>query len=86
MRPEDKRWNGWTEGQMRKAHQGLATVEREDLSGPLTIGHIATGCMLGYLDLRFPNDGWRQRHPTLARWYQDFSQRPSMKTTAPPTN
>ncbi len=34
VRPEDKRWSGWTEGQMRKAHQGLAAVEREDLSGP----------------------------------------------------
>jgi glutathione S-transferase len=86
MRPEEKRWNGWTEGQMRKAHQGLAAIEREDLSGPRTIAHIAIGCMLGYLDLRFPDDGWRQRNPKLARRYQDFSELPSMKATAPPTS
>ncbi len=74
---------GWTEGQMRKAHQGLAAVEREDLSGPRTIGHIATCCMLGYLDLRFPDDGWLQRHPQVARWYKDFAELPGMKATRP---
>ena len=84
-RPEDRRWAGWTDGQMRKAHQGLATAEREDLSGSLTIGPIAIGCMLGYLDLRFPEDGWRRRHPTLASWYESFETRPSMQATKPPT-
>ena len=86
VRPEDKRWSGWTEGQMRKAHQGLAAVEREDLSGPHTIGHITIGCMLGYLDLRFPGDGWRQRHPKLAGWYKDFAELPAMKATQPPAS
>jgi len=86
VRPEDKRWTGWTEGQMRKAHQGLAAIEREDLSSPRTIGHIAIGCMLGYLDLRFPDDGWRQRHPKLALWYKDFADLPGMKATRPPAS
>jgi glutathione S-transferase len=86
MRPEEKRWSGWTEGQMHKAHQGLALVEREDLSGPRTIGHITFGCMLGYIDLRFPDDGWRQRHPKLAAWYQDFAELPAMKATQPPAS
>jgi glutathione S-transferase len=86
QRPEDKRWSGWTEGQMRKAHQGLAAIEREDLSGPCTIGQISIGCMFGYLDLRFPDDGWRQRHPQLARWYADFSELPAMKATQPPAS
>ena len=85
-RPEDKRWGGWTDGQMRKAHLGLAAVEREDLSSPRTIGHIAIGCMLGYLDLRFPDDGWRQRHPKLALWYKDFAELPGMKATRPPAS
>jgi glutathione S-transferase len=86
LRPADRRWNGWTEGQMRKAHQGLAAVEREDLMGPRTIGHIAIGCMLGYLDFRFPDDGWRQRHPKLASWYKDFAELPGMKATQPPAS
>ena len=86
VRPEDKRWSGWTDGQMRKAHLGLAAIEREDLSGPRTIGHIAIGCMLGYLDFRFPDDGWRQRHPKLASWYKDFAELPGMKATQPPAS
>jgi glutathione S-transferase len=84
LRPEEKRWTGWTEGQMRKAHQGLAALEREDLSGPPTIGQVAAGCCLGYLDFRFPEDGWRARHPRLAAWYEGFAARPSMQATAPP--
>ncbi len=83
-RPEEKRWGGWIEGQMQKAHNGLAAIEREDLSDPLTIGPIATGCMLGYLDLRFPEDGWRRRHARLAAWYEAFAQQPSMQATKPP--
>jgi len=26
VRPEDKRWSGWTDGQMRKAHHGLSLI------------------------------------------------------------
>jgi glutathione S-transferase len=84
LRPEDKRWNGWTDGQMTKAHQGLAAADSEDLSGFATIGHVATACMLGYLDLRFPEDGWRRRQPRLAAWYASIEERPSMRLTRPP--
>ncbi|MGH7029661.1 MAG: glutathione S-transferase, partial [Stellaceae bacterium] len=69
-RPEDKRWTGWTDGQMIKARQGLAAAERDDLTGPRTIGPITLGCTLGYLDFRVPDDGWRARHPRLAAWYE----------------
>ena len=85
-RPEDRRWEGWTDGQMKKAHQSLAAAEREGLSGPRTIGHVAIGCTLGYLDFRFPNDGWRQRHPRLAAWYGEVEQLPSMQATKPPAS
>lgn len=82
-RPEDKRFAGWTDGQMKKAHQGLAVLEAEDLSGR-TIGTITAGCVLGYLDFRFPNDGWRMRHPKLADWYKTVEATPSMQATKPP--
>jgi len=84
LRPEDKRWGGWTDGQTTKAHQGLAAAEQEGLSDFSTIGHIAIGVMLGYLDFRFPDDGWRQRHPRLAAWYAAIAERPSMRLTRPP--
>ncbi|MGH7248732.1 MAG: glutathione S-transferase C-terminal domain-containing protein, partial [Pseudomonadota bacterium] len=83
-RPEDERWAGWTDGQMGKARRGLAAAEGEDLSGRRTIGPIAIGCMLGYLDFRFPDDNWRHRHPSLAAWYAAVEQLPSMQATKPP--
>jgi glutathione S-transferase len=83
-RPEDKRWRGWTDAQMRKAHQGIAACEREDLAGPRTIGQIAIACMIGYLDFRFPEEGWRNRHPKLADWYDAQAKLPSMAATRPP--
>jgi glutathione S-transferase len=82
-RPEDKQWSGWTDGQMKKAHQGLASADREDLSGARTIGQLAFACMLGYLDFRFPDDGWRNRHPMLASWYEEASRLPGMQATKP---
>jgi len=85
-RPEEKRHAAWTEGQMRKAHQGLAALEAEDLSGPRTIGPITAACTLGYLDFRFPNDGWRQRHPRLAAWYKGVETLPSIQATKPPAS
>jgi glutathione S-transferase len=83
-RPEEKRHAAWTDGQMKKAHQGLAALDAEDLSGARTIGPITAGCTLGYLDFRFPNDGWRARHPKLAEWYKAAEQLPSMHATKPP--
>jgi glutathione S-transferase len=71
---------------MKKAHQGLAAAERENPSGPCTIGHVTISCTLGYLDFRFPNDGWRQRHPRLAAWYREAEQLRSTQATKPPAS
>jgi len=48
---------------------------------PLTIGHIAVGCALGYSDVRFSGDAWRSRCPQLAAWHAEFEKRPSMVAT-----
>ena len=32
----------------------------------------------------FPDDRWRDGRPGLARWYEAFSQRPSIRATQPP--
>ena len=48
-----------------------------------TIGHIAIGCALGYLDFRFAAENWRTGRPNLARWYEAFAKRPSMAATVP---
>jgi glutathione S-transferase len=84
MRPEALRWPDWMAGQMSKVTDALAKLEA-DVSGfgaRVDIGVITVGCALSYLDLRFPDNGWRDRCPGLKAWYESFSQRPSMVATA----
>lgn len=50
---------------------------------PFSIGHIALGCALGYLDYRFATLGWRQRAPRLAAWFSGLEARPSFSMTVP---
>lgn len=85
-RPEPQQSADWQARQktaMARACDLLET-EAEALAGPLTIGHIATACALGYLDLRFDADRWRQDRPRLAAWFADFAERPSIAGTKPP--
>ena len=44
-----------------------------------TIGHVALGVALGYIDFRFPELEWRNGHPKLAAWHKAFEARPSAK-------
>jgi glutathione S-transferase len=48
-----------------------------------SIGHIALGVALGYIDFRFPELVWRNGHPRLASWYETFTARPSVKANPP---
>ncbi len=50
---------------------------------PFSIGHIAVGCALGYLDYRFDAFGWRGIAPRLADWYAELRARPSFVGTEP---
>lgn len=86
MRPEALRWDAWYNGQKGKMKSALDMLEKEaaDLDGPITIGQIAVGCALGYMDFRYEEDKWRDGRPHLAKWYEGFSARPSMQATVPP--
>lgn len=50
-------------------------------TSPFTIGHIAIGGALSYLDFRFAKEDWRTDHPRIARWHEEFRARPSVRTT-----
>ncbi|MGH7000601.1 MAG: glutathione S-transferase C-terminal domain-containing protein, partial [Stellaceae bacterium] len=88
VRPDERRWGEWSAGQMRKVRNGLTALDSKvaegALGGPLTIGQIAVGCALGYLDFRYAGEGWRERHPNLAKWHAEFAKRKSMQATVPP--
>jgi glutathione S-transferase len=44
-----------------------------------SIGHIALGVALGYIDFRFPELTWRSGHPKLTAWHKEFEARPSAR-------
>jgi len=86
LRPEEKRWPEWSQGQMKKMNGVLTQLEAEtkSLKGKLTIGTLSVACALGYLDLRFADMGWRDKYPKLGKWFAAVSKLPSLKATAPP--
>lgn len=87
LRPEDKRWDDWVEGQWTKvaaACSALNTKWMSHLSGKLDMGEIAVGCALAYVDFRHGARNWRQGNDALAAWFETFEQRPSMIATKPP--
>ena len=81
----DKRSEEVIERQTRAIEATFAALDRMALKFPAepTIGELAVACAIGYLDLRAPEDGWRQRYPRLAEWLEVFSQRPSAQATKP---
>lgn len=85
MRPEDKRWQGWTEAQIAKVQGALDEIEKiaPTLGSEPTIGTITIGCALGYLDFRYADLGWRDGRPNAAAWFEAFDARPAMAQTRP---
>jgi len=48
-----------------------------------TVGHLAIGVALAYLDFRFESLAWRDGRPKLAAWHQTFNARPSVQANLP---
>lgn len=81
-RPASLRWPQLAAGHIEKLASSYDFVEREvDLEGPADIGQIALATALAWIDFRQVapfTDG----RPRLARWYAEFSRRPSMQATS----
>lgn len=85
VRPAELQWPAWLDGQLGKVQRALTELERQVdlLQGPLDLAQIGVACALGYLDFRFADLDWRAAYPDLAAFQQAFSQRPSMRGSAP---
>ena len=86
LRPDESQFPAWVEGQWAKIARSLDAVESRwmgHLSGPVDMGQIAMGCALGYLDFRLDDRHWRKGRDALARWYENFAERPAMQATRP---
>jgi len=69
-----------------KLQASVAALEAE--AGALTesgftVGHLAIGVALGYLDFRFASLAWRNGHPALTAWHETFNARPAVQANMP---
>lgn len=86
LRPENLRYAPWVEGQWAKITRALDALEAGPdgpLDGPLTMGQIALGCALSYIDFRHGARHWQDGRPRLAAWAEAFLRRPAMLATTP---
>ncbi|MEB0048058.1 MULTISPECIES: glutathione S-transferase [unclassified Pseudomonas] len=86
LRAPEKQWQQWLDAQRDKIRRVLALFEAEaiaELSSHFDVAAISVACALGYLDLRHADLAWREVNPTLAAWFSEVSQRPSMLATVP---
>lgn len=49
-----------------------------------SLADVAVGCALSYLDFRFPDIAWRERHPNLVAFHDKIVKRQSFVDTEPP--
>jgi glutathione S-transferase len=85
-RPAERHEPKWVDHQAGKVARALAALEAAPpaLDAPPDIGRIALACALGYRDFRF-GGGWRQDHPRLVAWLDNFAVRiPAYAATSPP--
>ena len=86
IRPEQYRWQGLLERLKGKTDRALDSLEKEAAADRLPgvdLASITVGSALGYLDLRFAEEAWREGRPVLTAWYEAFSRRPSMQASDP---
>ena len=79
----------WLARQHGKLETGIAALAREladkqFLRGDdLTLGDVAAGCALMWLEFRMPEYAWRAKYANLAAWAKRLESRPSFASTRP---
>lgn len=84
-RPEGERSANWM-GRWRRAivrSLDLLEAEAASLAGAPTLGTIAVGSALAYLDFRHADLGWQNGRPKLTAAYRALAERPSFRDTIP---
>lgn len=84
MRPKGLQWEDWMARTEIRLHATFDELEASwmDLLHEVNVGAIATAVALAYIDFRLPELNWRNGHPKLGHWHQQFSGRDSMLKTA----
>ena len=75
-RPAEKHEPKWIDHQRGKVQRALEVLEAAPpkLDAIPNVGQITLACALGYGDLRFEGK-WRESHPRLVKWLDEFAAR-----------
>ena len=79
----------WVARQRRKIDGGLKEIARLaahhtwTVGDRFSLGDVATGTVLGYMSVRFPEIAWRTDYPNLAALSDRLAQGASFKDSAP---
>jgi glutathione S-transferase len=88
-RTAEQRSSAWIDRQMGKIAASLKAISQGLGDKPYCAGihfslaDIAVGCVLGYLDFRFPQIAWRADYPNLAKLDDKLALRQSFIDTKP---
>lgn len=83
-KPPAAQTRAWLDSFAVKTEAALDRLQRDLPAigpGTLSLGQIAAGCCLSYLDFRFADLDWRRGRPHLAAWHEAFRARPSARAT-----
>ena len=89
-RSDAQRCEAWIARQMSRVDAALDAMSRGLGDKPwcagihLSLADIAVGCALGYLDYRFADVAWRERHANLAKLAEKLNGRQSFIDTLAP--
>jgi glutathione S-transferase len=89
LRPQEQQSPAWIERQMGKVQASLKAMagglgdKPYCMGNHFTLADVALGCALGWLAFRFPEIGWREEYPNLAKAFDRISERPSFRDTMP---
>lgn len=84
LRPEEKRWQSWSNDQISKAGAALDWCEaRIDEFEPFDLGAIGLVCLIGYAGFRFPQVDWLGERRSLRVFSDRLAYRKSVAETAP---
>ena len=86
LRPEDKRWPDWSQGQMKKINGVLDQLEAEakSLKGKPPSAPSRSPARSAISTCASPTWAGASKHPKLAKWFAATSKIPSIKATVPP--
>ncbi|MDD5332985.1 MAG: glutathione S-transferase N-terminal domain-containing protein [Rhodoferax sp.] len=88
-RTNAQRSQAWIDRQQGKIDASLKAMSKGLGEKPycagihLSLADIAVGCVLGYLDFRFPQIDWRTDYPNLQKLHDKLALRPSFAETQP---